>query len=367
VNVGVDFILRASSAQFTKAMASANNSIKDLKKGLKEFDVGNGLKQALGVGGVIAGFRAVISHARDVRDEFEKMGKPVDSATRSVAEFGDAIVSVSKFAEDTGVKVLSIFTKVGDGIRQIVQNTSQAEEDALRKMVTETGKAADEQEKKLKASKEANSPEKQQAAQEKLDKAKRESAAKGTDDEKKLVNLLNEQVELREKMQKVGAATVEHKELETKLIESEAAARDLNQKMADKQGQKELRLAEQQDKEYAEKQKDIREKFAPSVEQLGQMDVGTGVSQNDPRLVARRILEKEKFAAEAGSRGDIAGAMKLGTEAQSMRDSLSKVSGSGTALTAETAESALRNALESTNKELEGVREQLKGLIKAQK
>jgi len=67
-----------------------------------------------------------------------------------------------------------------------------------------------------------------------------------------------------------------------------------------------------------------------------------------------------------GNRGDIAGALKLGTEADKMRKSLESVSGKGTALTAETAETALKNALENTNKELEGVREQLKGLIKAQ-
>jgi len=367
MSIGVDFILRASSAQFTKAMASANNSIKDLKKGLKEFDVGNGLKQALGVGGVIAGFKAVVSHAQDVRDEFEKMGKPVAAATRSVAEFGDMIENISKKAADMGVKVLSVFTKVGDGIRQIWQNTSEAEEDALRKMVEKTGKAADEQEKKLAASKEANSPEKQAAAQEKLDKAQRDSMAQGTDDEKKLVSLLNDQVALRKKLAKAGKETVEHKELETQLLENQTSVRDLNQKMADKEGQKELKLAEEQDKAFEEKQKDVREKFAPSVEQLGQMDVGMGVSYNDPRLVARRILEKEKFAAEAGGRGDIAGAMRLGTEAQNMRDSLNKVSGNGTALTAETAESALKKALEQTNEELKGVQEQLKGMLKAQK
>jgi len=116
-----------------------------------------------------------------------------------------------------------------------------------------------------------------------------------------------------------------------------------------------------------EEKKEIRDKFAPNVEQLAQMSAGGFAGGDDPRIKARRILEKEKFASEAGARGDIKGAMRLGTEAQQLRSSLENVTGKGTALTAETAESALKAALETTNKELEGVRKQLEGIIKAQK
>jgi hypothetical protein len=112
---------------------------------------------------------------------------------------------------------------------------------------------------------------------------------------------------------------------------------------------------------------EISDKFAPSVEQMAQMDVGGFAKADDPRLKARQIIETEKRAAMLGSRGDIAGAIKLGTESSKMRKSLENVSGKGTALTAETAESALKNALEQTNKELVAVKEAMAGIIKAGK
>src|SRR6478736_839516 len=111
--IGVDFILRASSAQFTKAMAGVNNSIKDVKKSLRDFDVGNGLKQALGVGGVIAGFRMAITNAQELRSEAAKLGNEIDSGTRSVAELGDALGKIGTGFKNGLTAGLSFFTQIG--------------------------------------------------------------------------------------------------------------------------------------------------------------------------------------------------------------------------------------------------------------
>lgn len=380
MSLGLEFILKANSAAFTKAMAGVNNSLKDVKKGLREFDVGNGLKNALGVGGIIAGFRLAITNAMELRDAAEKIGHTVDNGTRSVAELGDALGTIGTGFKNGLTAGLSFFTQIGDAARHYFQGVTQDQEDAARKMVATTGKAADEAEARLKKSREDNSPEKQKDAQEKLTKAQAEAGVKGTDAEKKLANLLNERVALEEKLAGTGKATVAHKEIEALIATNEKDTKEATaslDKDAAEKAKKSLDERIKGNKEYnddvaeglamdREKQKEVREKFAPSVEQLAGMSAGGFADANDPRIKAKKILEKEKFAAEAGSRGDIKGAMKLGTEAQSMRDSLNKTAGSGTALTAETAESALKNALETTNKELEGVREQLKGLIKAQ-
>lgn len=370
MSIGVDFIFRANSGAFTKAVASVNNSMKDLKKSFREFDVGNGLKQALGVGGIIAGFRAAITNAQELRDEARKLGREIDDGTRSVAEYGDALEGIWKGFKNGLTAGLSFFTRMGDGMRHFFQSVTQEQEDAARKMVDVTGKAADEAEARLKKAREDNSPEKQAAAQEKLDKITAASQAKGTDHEKKLVNLINERNALEEKLSKTGKATVAYKEIQAQILQNEMDTKEAVGALDEdrnKKAMKELKLAEESDRQLQKKQDDIREKFAPSVEQLAEMNAGGFASEKDPRIIAKRILEKEKFAAEAGNRGDLKAAMQLGTEAQSMREGLKNISGNGTALTAQTAETAMKAALEQTNKELAEVKEAMAGIIKAQK
>lgn len=320
-SIGVDFILRASSAQFTKALASANNSIKDLKKGLREFDVGNGLKQALGIGGVIAGFRTAITNAQELRDEADKIGKSVDSGTRSVAELGDAVGNIGMGFKNALTTGLSFFTQVGDAARHFFFNVTQEQEDAARKMVATTGKAADEAEARLKKSKEDNSPEKQAAAQEELAKAQLELAMKGTEEGKKLALLTNERIALEEKLASVGKATVEHKK-----IQAEIAKNELETKKAaaalDKAALERAEKKKAETDKSNEKKKDLVGKFAPSVEEMAGMDLGGFFDGKDPRLKARKILEDENRAKEAFARGDFKGGFAAAQSAQGARTAL---------------------------------------------
>jgi len=387
MSIGIDFILRASSTGFTQGVAAANNSLKGLKKELHEWGGGK-LGHAIGIFGVVEGFKMTVEHARKAREEAEKLGHTVDSGTKSVAEFGDAVGHISDGFMNAAVKGLSFFTKIGDAARHFFQDVTQEQEDAAKKMVDETGKAADEAEKRLKKSKEDNSPEKQTEAQEKLDKVKVQSDVKGTDAQKKLVNLMNERADLEKQLEGTGKATVKHKELEAAILKNQMDIKEATAGV-DKEAEEKRQKAQEEDSKRnrednedviaavdmeKEKRKEVREKFAPSVEQLANMSAGGFASQKDPIIVAKQIMEKEKFASEAGGRGDIRGAMKLGLEAKKMRDSLNDVAGTGSALNAQTAEQAVKSALEetngkleSTNKELEGVRKQLEGMLKAQK
>lgn len=364
MNIGLDFILRASSAGFTKAMASVNNSLKDVKKGIREFDVGGGLKQALGVGGVIAGFRMAINHAQELRKSLEEAGKPVSDNIASVARYGDTLKQAADGAKMLAVNSLSFFTKAGEAWGSLI-NYARGYSFEQQKINEDTEKAAVLQEERTakarkdmaEAGKRADTDYANQSRKNKMDAMTPEQRQEAL------------AYELRDVNKRMGgmikgsdAWKVERAKAETLSGQIMDIERGLQADVAKRMKEEDKKMADEADK----KRKEVAEKFAPSVEQLAGMEVGGFSEVNDPRLQARKILETERRAAILGGRGDIAGAMKLGTEAQSMRASLEGVTGKGTALTAETAESALKNALEQTNKELEGVREQLKGLIKAQ-
>jgi hypothetical protein len=119
MSIGIDYILRATTEGFTAGMAKANNAIEDTKKSLKGFG-GASLVSTIGVAGVIAGFKAVLSTAQEVRDELEKMGKPVSAATASVARYGDAWDQIKKTLSEAAVFSLSIFTRTGEAIGSFI-------------------------------------------------------------------------------------------------------------------------------------------------------------------------------------------------------------------------------------------------------
>ena len=119
MSIGIDFILKATTEAFTAGMAKANNAIEDTKKSLKGFG-GASLVNTIGVAGVIAGFKAVLNNAQEVRDELEKMGKPVDAATASVARYADSWDEVKKALASTAVSGLGFFTQVGEGIGSLI-------------------------------------------------------------------------------------------------------------------------------------------------------------------------------------------------------------------------------------------------------
>lgn len=366
MSIGIDFILRARTAMFTQGLASANNAVKDLKKSIRDFDVGGGFKQALGVGGVIAGFRMAITNAQELRDEARKTGKAVDESIESVARYGDALASIGSKAKNALTEGLSFFTKMGDAARRYFQDVTKEQEDAAQKMVETTGKAADEAEKRLKASREANSPEKVAAAREKADKAERESQTKGTAAQKKLVDLINERADLEEKIGKLGKGTTEYQNVRARIAENE---RDTKEATAD--FDKDAAEAAEKKKKAAEKisdaSKKLVNKFAPTVEQLAAQETGGFVSQDDPRIKARQALKQEGIARALFERGDAKGGLAAAQKAQGLREGLEGRASDTGALTPKAAEDAFSNALKETNTKLEDLEKAVAGVIKAQK
>lgn len=367
MSIGVDFVLRANSSGFTKAMGAANNGIKDLKKSFRDFDVGGGFKQALGVGGIIAGFRAAITNAQELRDEAEKTGKKIDDSTRSVAQYGDALGELWQGTKNLTTTTLSFFTRAGEGWGMLI-NRMRGVTREQEKIAEGAARGAAEQEKAA-AALYAKKTERAKSIDAEIEDQNEKNANVGLSKEELRLKLLEKREAVLSRIDKMGpentdpAYNVARKEAQLEASRLTGEISKLGEDIFGESEQERKKKAA----EAARQTKEITDKFAPSVEQLAEMGVGGFASANDPRLIARRIAEKERFAAEAGSRGDIRGALKLGTEADKLRKSLEGTTGKGTALTAETAETALRNALETTNKELTEVKEALAGIIKAQK
>lgn len=359
MSIGLDFILRARTAAFTSGIASANNAVKDLKKGIREFDVGGGFKQALGVGGVIAGFRLAITHAQQLRDEAKKAGKEVDRATQSVAEYGDTLGNIFDSAKSGLVSGLSFFTQLGDKARQFFQDVTEEQEDAARKMVETTGKAADEAEARLKKSREENSPEKVAAAREKADAAEAKAMAKGTEAQKTQIDLINERATLEEKIRKAGKGTVEYQNLRAALAENDAAIAKGAKAMDDE--------AKDKRDDLKKDEKKLIDKFAPTVEELAKQQTGGFVEGNDPRLLARRALAEEDKARALFGRGDFRGGLAAAKKAQGLRNTIEGQTSETGALTPKAAEDAVKEALTDTNDKLDTLTKAVSGIIKAQK
>ncbi len=314
MSIGIDFILKANTAAFTKGLAAVDNATSKLQKSLagkfEGRDLARGLTTALGlsVDKIAEKFaRMWTGVSEEAEKAYARMGQLSDTLTKKVIEAGTARLSTEQKYQLALIQTEQLQNRIARNTGSSVEAQNQRMEDQIALI------------------------DKEREAEELLIKSKNEKIDASNEDVKKQY----------EKMDAEKKAAEER----------------------DKDARAELKLAEQQDQEFVDS---VKEKFAPTVEQLGQMEVGTGVGGDDPRIRARRILEKEALAAAAGSRGDITAAMKLGGEATAMRESLSAVTGGGTALTAETAETALRKALEDTNKKLVDVETALAGIIRAQ-
>lgn len=317
MSIGIEFTLKASTAAFTRALATVDNATSKLQKSLagkfEGRDLARGLTTALGL-----------------------------SVDKIADKFARLWTGMSEQAEEA-------YKKSGELSDELVQKTYEA------------GKArlTDEQKYQL-ALKESADLQKRIA--ENLGKTT-EDQNRSMQDQLKLLEKQRDAAEAKAKIEKDAAEKTEkdlkHRKEVTDL--AEGASERLHKQIAEER-QDRMDKAKEEDRAH----NDLMGKFAPSVEQLAQMGTGGFTAQDDPRIIARKIIEKEKFASEAGSRGDITGALNMGREARSMRESIQFQTGSGTALTAETAETALRNALDTTNKELAEVKTALAGIIKAQ-
>jgi hypothetical protein len=189
-----------------------------------------------------------------VREELEKQGKPIDDATRSVAAYADGWDNLKKGVGDVAIETLSYFTRAGEGWGHMI-NLIRGVSDEQMALRAQTQKDADEAEKRLAKSLEANSPEKLQAAAEKLAAAMRKNQEAQLDGQAK-INALNEDYNrLVDEALALGRGTVAFKEKEIELatlagtINAEQAKFDkASHDQAKKDGEEEQALFDEQQK-----------------------------------------------------------------------------------------------------------------------
>jgi hypothetical protein len=107
----------AETADHTKKATGLHGVVESLKKGFKDMGIS---LQGAGIGVALAGFvslgKQAIDQAQQQRAEWEKIGKPIDAATRSIAMFGDSIDTIKKGAITSVGFILSGWTQIGEVI-----------------------------------------------------------------------------------------------------------------------------------------------------------------------------------------------------------------------------------------------------------
>lgn len=316
MSIGVEFTLKASTAAFTRGLATISNETEKLRKGImgkfEGRDLARGLVTAFGLSieKIADKFaRLWTGMSEEAEAAYKELGSLTDTLTEKTLEAGRA-----KLTEEQKYQLALIETARLQ--RAIAENAGKTTEDQIK--LTKDKIALIDKERQASEAKE-------KADKEKADKAEKDA-------------------KMHEDLSERGDA---------------AAAR--MRKEADDETE-EYRKAERQ-QEAADKA--LSDKFAPTVEQLAGMSTGGFTAADDPRLIARQIIEKEKQASMLGGRGDISGALSLGREARTMRESLQFQTGGGQALTQQTAEAAFKTGLEPTNAKIDDLIKAVGGVIKA--
>ena len=390
--IPVDFVLRANTAAFTRAVAGAEGRLQGLKKSLASFGGGN-LAGAIGITGLIAGFTGALKSAQAMRAELEAAGRPVDDLTRGAAELGDWFDSAAGAVKRFAVAAVGALTEVGATARRAMQGVSKEEEEAARRMAQESGKAALEAEARLAEARRANSPEKIAEAERKLADIRRDNAMKASDAEGKLVLLLARKLELEKERDALGAKTVARLEKEGEIlklnadIEAQRAEVSKEEKARDDQirelGRQTWEIDAEQKEIMREEAKARADRILPSIEDLAgraaqnreaRANYGIGsdgslvseLDPNDPALRAERALQLEEKARAAALSADPVDRLQMApqfqAEAEALRQSLA-----GTVQSRDSDVGAqFKDALKDTNDRLDEVVEKLGGLLKSQ-
>jgi hypothetical protein len=202
-------------------MGSLNKSIENLKKGFK--DMGVDLKGAgLGIifAAVVSLGKEAIENAQKQRDEYERIKKPLDMNTASLARFGDALDSIKGSASKFVGYALSGWTLIGDSIGSAV-NRMRGLSEAQEKYAEQSQKAADIAQKRIeKLKEEQHNVDAIASATKNLEEARRQSALNRATDEQKFALLLAENIRLREQLKNTEQGTVLFYERQQKLLEN---------------------------------------------------------------------------------------------------------------------------------------------------
>lgn len=351
MSIGIDFILRMSTAAFTKGIATANNSVKSLKQSLREGDLGGGIKAMIGGAGVIAAFKAVIGNAHEVRKSLEEMGKPIPDDINRIAKLGDGLADLKNVAMSAGTAVLGFFTNIGEGIGNAINAGRKAmgaqlvDTDLADKVQRDADAVVAARDKAMKKATDAGGRDNVMKLAAEAAAAKAANDRHGETAATKLNRAIQERVRLEGELGQLEAKKASFSTYDDS-FKSQDMAINAGQIAAKKvaiekargevlSATDEVDAAEKQkaagEKAVAEAQKKLRDfkmdRFlAPDVETLaGTYEFGEGSSRAKSKAIhdAQNVLRLQGLAQQAAGRGNYSSAMELQGKADSLRQGLS--------------------------------------------
>jgi len=235
---GVGFRFFAKTDELAAGLRQAGEEGKQLKKTLGdtfgESSVWKNLT-AVGIGTtLIRGFMLATENAQKLREESERLGRPLDYATASVAKLGDAFDQAKQFGADSATFILSGYTMIGDEIGKLI-NRVRGVTEAQEVFAERAAKGAEEAEKRLAKAREANDPDKIREAERRLADARIEAAMKNADEVGKVFLLMQRELAIKEEIARVGEKTVKGIELQGQLEKTRAEIIAENRKDQEKQ------------------------------------------------------------------------------------------------------------------------------------
>lgn len=140
---GIGFKLFTDSTEFEKGLVAADKGIEGMEKTAKKLGI------AFGGWKIASDFLLMgLDSAKKLRDESEKIGIPIDDATKSVAKLADAFDSIKTLAANASSSTLGWLTGIGEAFGEYVVEVGGYWEKLMgmnMRISTETGKAIEEQ------------------------------------------------------------------------------------------------------------------------------------------------------------------------------------------------------------------------------
>lgn len=286
---GVGFRFFAKTDELAAGLRQAGEEGKQLKKTLGdtfgESSVWKNLT-AVGIGTtLIRGFMLATENAQKLREESERLGRPLDYATASVAKLGDAFDQAKQFGADAATFIVSGYTMIGDEIGKVI-NRVRGITEAQEVFAERAAKAAEEAEKRLAKAREENNPDKIREAERRLADARIEAAMKNADEVGKVFLLMQRELAIKEEIARVGEKTVKGIELQGQLEKTRAEIIAENRKDQEK-------LAKENEAALDAEFKAIDETLAAR-EKLRKLKFDALSAGEQEVIIAREISELEK-------------------------------------------------------------------------
>lgn len=205
-----------------RATEEAGTVVKGFSREAKGFlgDVSKGLVGAAIFGEFIKLGKEAVAEAQKLRDEADRLGEPLATTTRSLANLGDGFKGVFQGAKNLVGFIISGWAMVAEGIDQAALslagfNIASGEElerfRQIERQTTQTLAA-------IAKAREANSPDKIAAAEAKLAEQRRKNAMEEKNAGERYIAIMQERIQLEEKVAANGSLhTVEAIALQTEL------------------------------------------------------------------------------------------------------------------------------------------------------